>query len=181
MKKLLCLVMGGAVCALVAADYADSAAAIIQAIDMSDPVIVQVLQEEKEREQRLIRLSELLKKPENYSCVGGNDLKLMFIYRKELQRMLVSTDGGKNFLGYSFPHTALLTGAHMVSMSFRRVIDGEKALDELFVKFNKKRFLIKDKEIAMYFNREKQTWTQGTQESVHIASDRAYCYEDLIS
>ncbi|MCF7900437.1 hypothetical protein K9K77_02925 [Candidatus Babeliales bacterium] len=135
MKKLLYLVIGSALFGIIAGNSASQTVAIIEVTDMSDPVVVQALQEQEEIEQRLIRLSEILKKSENYSCVGGNDFKLMSIYRKELQRVLVSTDGGKNFLGYSFPHAALLTGAHMVSMSLRRVIDGEKACEELFVKF----------------------------------------------
>jgi hypothetical protein len=155
--------------------------AILQVGEISENLTYAQLQEITEIEGRLDRQMELTKKEENYSLVGGNDFKLMSIYRKDTKHVLVSTDGGKLFLGYPLPQMAILAAAHFTGMSFSRVsYEGLGCTDELFLYFIRKRFVFSDKKITLQFIPEIQTWVRPG-ESVHVASENAYSYEELTS
>ena len=159
--------------------------------DMSNVAVLEVSSEiydeatNKERDEiecRLDRQLKIIEKKENYTLVGGNNLKLMSIFREDTKHVLVSTDGGKWFMGYSLLPMKIIAGACFTGMSLRKNVcaDSEDASNVVLC-FMKKRFLIKDQKITLQFNTATQTWICEGQEGIRVVSDKTYSYNDLIS
>ena len=141
-----------------------------------------VMEEAKICEERMDRQLELTKKKENGSLVGGHNLRLMSIFRKEEETVLVSTDGGKYFMGYPLPPLPVLAGALFTGMTFRRTVDGQSnGSDELSVNFEKSGLFGVTKLVKLDFYPATQTWKCKKSGGFRVASTSAYRYEDLIS